>query len=89
MSDERPDQYMMIGLHKMAAQFGDGLVPELYELLKRRSCVMEECTNVVAFPVSRVRLPADEALPLAPLVQDNILSFPDGPAKPAARTQKR
>ena len=37
MNDQRPDAFMMIGLHKLAAQNGDGLVPELYELLTRRS----------------------------------------------------
>ena len=29
MNDERPEAFMMIGLHKLAAQNGDGLVPEL------------------------------------------------------------
>ena len=42
MSNERPDQFMMIGLHKLASQFGDGLVPELYELLSRRARMIED-----------------------------------------------
>jgi hypothetical protein len=88
MSDERPDQYMMIGLHKMAAQFGDGLVPELYELLTRRSSVAEESLNVVAFPVSQARPPVHGTFALAPLVQDNIVSFPATPAR-VALTHKR
>ncbi|WEZ82829.1 hypothetical protein P6U16_17810 [Rhizobium sp. 32-5/1] len=89
MSDERPDQYMMIGLHKMASQFGDGLVPELYELLMRRSRLTEESLNVVAFPASQARPPVYGTFALAPLVQDNIVSFPDAREKRAALTHKR
>lgn len=50
MHDERPDQMTMIGLHKLASQFGDGLVPELYELLTRRARMLEENDNVTEFP---------------------------------------
>lgn len=89
MSDERPDQYMMIGLHKMAAQFGDGLVPELYELLTRESSVSQESPNVVEFPVSQARPPVHRTFALAPLVADNILSFPAAPEKRVALTHKR
>jgi hypothetical protein len=28
MTDKGPDGFMMIGLHKLASQNGDGLVPE-------------------------------------------------------------
>ena len=48
MNEERPDAGLFIGLHKLAQQNGDGLVPELYELLTRRA--EPDMTNVVAFP---------------------------------------
>lgn len=58
MHDERPDQMTMIGLHKLASQFGDGLVPELYELLTRRARMLEENDNVTEFPTWQARPPA-------------------------------
>lgn len=50
MNEERPDAGLFIGLHKLAQQNGDGLVPELYELLMRRAETQADMTNVVAFP---------------------------------------
>ncbi len=35
MSDERPDPYLLIGLHKLAETQGDGLVPEFHGVLPR------------------------------------------------------
>lgn len=78
MSNERPDQFMMIGLHKLASQFGDGLVPELYELLSRRARMVEDNPNVTEFPAWQTRPPARAALGLAPEPRDNILPFPSG-----------
>lgn len=80
MSNERPDQFMMIGLHKLASQFGDGLVPELYELLSRRARMVEDNPNVEEFPSWQARPPARSPLGLAPEPRDNILSFPSGAA---------
>ena len=37
MKEERPDASLFIGLHKLAEQNGDGLVPELYALLSERA----------------------------------------------------
>jgi hypothetical protein len=85
MSNERPDQFMMIGLHKLASQFGDGLVPELYELLSR---MVEDNPNVTEFPAWQSRPPARSALGLAPEPRDNILPFPFGAAS-AAPTKDR
>ena len=42
MNEERPDGVMMIGLHKLAAQRGDGLVPELYDCLLYTSDAADE-----------------------------------------------
>lgn len=80
MSNERPEQFMMIGLHKLASQFGDGLVPELYELLSNRARMIEENPNVTEFPAWQSRLPARPLLGIAPEPQDNILSFPTAAA---------
>ncbi|WP_438752537.1 hypothetical protein [Pararhizobium sp. O133] len=80
MSNERPDQFMMIGLHKLASQFGDGLVPELYELLSNRARMAEENPNVTEFPAWQSRPPVRLPLGLAPESRDNILSFPAGAA---------
>jgi hypothetical protein len=80
MSNDRPDQFTMIGLHKLASQFGDGLVPELYELLSRRARLVEDNPNVAEFPVWHVRPPARAPLGLAPEPRDNILPFPSNTA---------
>jgi hypothetical protein len=37
-------------LHDMAAAFGDGLIPELYDLLTRPAPPVELSGNVIAFP---------------------------------------
>ena len=50
MSEERPDASLFIGLHKLAQQNGDGLVPELYELMSKPRRRTELDDNVVAFP---------------------------------------
>ena len=89
MNNERPDQFMMIGLHKLASQFGDGLVPELYELLSRRARMVEDNPNVTEFPAWQSRPPARAVFGLAPEPRDNILPFPsaaaiDAPAKDRA-----
>jgi hypothetical protein len=60
MNEERPDAGLFIGLHKLAQQNGDGLVPELYELLTRRA--EPDMTNVVAFPAG-LRSSGSGALP--------------------------
>ncbi len=80
MDDERPDGAMMIGLHKLAEQFGDGLVPELYELLTSRARSIEASANVTEFPVSHARAPGmvsgcDGRDGYAGSAKSNILAF--------------
>ncbi len=72
---------MMIGLHKLAAQNGDGLVPELYELLTRRARMFEENPNVTEFPSWEARPPAheksfDNASDTLEVRRDNVVAFP-------------
>ena len=52
MRDERPEASLFIGLHKLAEQNGDGLVPELYALLTQ-DAPAPDMTNVVTFPADR------------------------------------
>ena len=57
MNHDSRDGTFFIGLHKLAQQNGDGLVPELYELLTRRPDELEETDKIVRFPIGRTRLP--------------------------------
>jgi hypothetical protein len=70
---------MMLGLHRLAAQRGDGLVPELYALLTRRA-EMLETENVTEFPVGSARPPARtasfEGVPALEARNDNVVAFP-------------
>ena len=79
MSDERPEAFMMIGLQKLAAQNGDGLVPELYALLTRREKMLES-ENVTEFPFASARPPARtsafEATHALEARNDNVVAFP-------------
>lgn len=65
MRDERPDTSLFIGLHKLAEQNGEGLVPELYEILASRSREDWRDDNVIRFPahatVSATTVPSWEA----------------------------
>ena len=65
MRDERPDTSLLIGLHKLAEQNGEGLVPELYEILASRSREDRRDDNVIRFPahatVSATTVPSSEA----------------------------
>lgn len=51
MTEERPDASLLIGLHKLADQNGDGVVPELYALLAARP--EADPATVVPFPAER------------------------------------
>lgn len=43
----------MMRLHDIAAAYGDGLIPALYDLLTRPAPPVEVTGNVVAFPLRR------------------------------------
>jgi hypothetical protein len=84
MISDGPDGFMMIGLHKLAAGNGDGLVPELHALLMRDSRLAAEHVNVTAFPVWETRRPAREMpfvapASLPPATRDNVVAFPGRP----------
>jgi hypothetical protein len=84
MKDQPFQGFMMIGLHKLAAQNGDGLVPELYDLLKQNAARRELYPNVTEFPVWEVRQPgelADRPLGDEAANGDNVVAFPQTRAK--------
>lgn len=70
MREERPDPSLFIGLHKLAEQNGEGLVPELYYYLLAEGA-KPDMTNVVTFPIDRRNITSD-AVPDAP---GRILAF--------------
>ena len=79
MTEERPDGFTMIGLHKLAAHGGDGLVPELYEIFLENAARQRSYPNVVLFPAWEARMPGEEAA--KPIGADtakgnNIVAFP-------------
>ncbi|TDW16761.1 hypothetical protein EV128_1327 [Rhizobium azibense] len=79
MKDQRPDGFMMIGLHKLAAQNGDGLVPELYDLLVKHAERQQLHANVTEFPVWEARMPGektDAALGREAANGNNVVFFP-------------
>ncbi|MBB2673366.1 UNVERIFIED_ORG: hypothetical protein GGE44_002931 [Rhizobium esperanzae] len=88
MNDQHPDGFTMIGLHKLAAQSGDGLVPELYQLFQQHAERQQFHPNVILFPTWEARMPGEattRALGLAAANGNNILAFPSL----AARAGKR
>lgn len=87
MNEERPDLCMMIGLHKLAAQHGDGLVPELYEILTQRARMLDENSNVAEFPIYQARPPVRDPLGLSEPKEGTILAFPRA-ANDAARKKE-
>lgn len=91
MIDNGPDGFMLIGLHKLAAQNGDGLVPELYELLMRRAEERQRAANVTSFPSWKARR-SGETLdrPLDEAARDgaNVIVFAPGVDKTVARRKK-
>ncbi len=79
MNDERPDGFTMIGLHKLAAYGGDGLVPELYAVFLENAARQRSYPNVVLFPTWEARMPGEAAA--RPVGADaaagnNIVAFP-------------
>lgn len=91
MDEKRPDPATMIGLHKLAGDAGDGLVPELYALLADRPDLLSSSENVIAFPAGRARLPRRSVHALSTIARamdgDKILAFPQ-PVSPAHGAMK-
>jgi hypothetical protein len=89
MSDDRPDGFTMIGLHKLAAS-SEGLVPELYALMSQRHAVAR-APNIIEFPRQAARQPGD--VPVAVFGRDaasgrNVVAFAALPRKTSGRFRK-
>lgn len=82
MTDDGLDPALLIGLHKLAAQNGDGLAPELLERLADRQACLAASAEVIALPglherpVSRNQHLADGWRPSGPRDTDNVIAFP-------------
>jgi hypothetical protein len=67
---------MLVGLHKMAAERGDGFVPEMLEVLKRARESFDVPANVMQFPERDIE-------PVSPMEirsasnENNVIAFPN------------
>lgn len=65
---------MLIGLHKMAAERGDGLIPEMLDVLKRSAQNFDAGAELVQFPER-----TDEPKPVTyrpASNENNVIAFP-------------
>ena len=69
------DDFMLVGLHKMAAERGDGFVPEMLEALKRSREDLN--ANVTQFPERDV-MPASPMEVRSASNENNVIPFPHG-----------
>ena len=74
MSDQTPNEFLMIGLHKLAAERGDGLIPELAALYADRQRRTMESSNVVRFP-EELTSPASAFAGEQVVGNDNVIAF--------------
>lgn len=72
------DDFMLIGLHKMAAERGDGLLPEMIDVLRRSgeapAADFDRGAGLVRFPTRRDE-PASEIVRPASN-ENNVIAFP-------------
>lgn len=61
MDESKLAGFGLLGLHRLVASRGDGLVPELYDALMREALWREDHPNVVKFPAWATRRPGDAA----------------------------
>jgi hypothetical protein len=90
MSDDSPDGFTMIGLHRLATASSGGPVPELYALMSQRDAVSRR-PNIVEFPLQAVRRPGD--VPVAVFGRDaasgrNVVAFAAPPGKTSGHFRK-
>lgn len=65
---------MLIGLHKMAAERGDGLIPEMLDILKRSAEGFDAGAELVQFPE---RLDEPKSGTYRPASnENNVIAFP-------------
>jgi hypothetical protein len=69
------DDFMLVGLHKMAAERGDGFVPEMLEILKRSRKGFDASANVMHFPARDVEVASPMEIRPASN-ENNVIAFP-------------
>ena len=74
MSDQVPNEFLMIGLHKLAAERGDGFIPELAALYADHQRLTRESGNVVRFP-EELTSPASAVAAESVVGNDNVIAF--------------
>ena len=67
------DDFMLIGLHKMAAERGDGLIPEMLDMLKQSGDALVSGGDLVQFPARQYAFGG----PLRPASNEyTVIAFP-------------
>ena len=72
MSADRPD--LPIDLHKLAAQNGEGLAPELFALFDRSRIAAYDAENVLEFPARDLPSPRHRS-DAGSSDRDNVVAF--------------
>ncbi|SSC66836.1 hypothetical protein [Ciceribacter selenitireducens] len=75
MSDDDYDRSLLIGLHKMAAQSGDGLAMAMYERFADAETVRRSSAEILPLPGLHQR-PAKPMSARLPYGEATIISFP-------------
>ncbi len=68
------DDFMLVGLHKMAAERGDGFVPEMLQILKRGREGFDATANVMHFPKRELDVSPMVSRPASN--ENNVITFP-------------
>jgi len=75
MSDDDFDRSLLIGLHKMAAQSGDGLATAMYERIADTEAVRQSSAEIVPLPGLHQR-PTKPMSARLPYGEGTIIGFP-------------
>ena len=71
------DDFMLIGLHKMAAERGDGLIPEMLDVLRRGSQALAEGFDQGADLVQFLERRGEASETIRPASnENNVIAFP-------------
>lgn len=72
------DDFMLIGLHKMAAERGDGLIPEMLDVLRRSREALasgfDQGADLAQLPERRDESAASAVRPASN--ENNVIAFP-------------
>jgi hypothetical protein len=70
------DDLMLVGLHKLAAERGDGLVPEMRGMMRHSRGTFDASAEIVQFPEPNLSTPP---MRVARAVnENNVIAFPRG-----------